>query len=140
MSSLILRDWRAREARDMGDYPKHPFPEIPVEMWTLEEAWTFLRERVKLHQAAREGTYPPCSDDDRWMQQPSWAVQKPGAKRAYRVFNSQFKANQFQAQAGAQYIVVHRPGENIRCARYCPVVSWCTQAKALGVTKEEVPE
>ncbi|KKM24188.1 hypothetical protein LCGC14_1607700, partial [marine sediment metagenome] len=28
-----------------------------------------------------------------------------------------------------------RPGENVRCARYCPVMQFCEQAKGLGVVK-----
>lgn len=132
----IFRDWNKRNVKENDNYPTHPFGEFKIEKWPREYTERLMRERIQLHQNARESfTAPPCTNDDRWARPDTWAVQKPGAKRAYRVFNSQFKASEF-AQGRSEYQVVHRKGTNIRCESYCPVVQWCDQAKQLGVVPD----
>jgi len=132
---LLLRDWNKRQAKENPSWPDHPFAEIEVEKWPSDFTQSFLEERVTLHQAAREGIYSDCTAEERWAKPDTWAVVKRGAKRAYRVFESKFKANELHSQLSG-YDVVYRPGENVRCAAYCPVRQWCAQADALGVPRE----
>lgn len=134
--SLLCRDWNARLAKDNQDMPRIPFVEIPVTRWPRDYAEKFLAERVRLHQQALAGNAPPCTDDDRWAKPDTWAVQKPNAKRAWRVFPNIYKAKEL-ADKVTGMAVVHRPGSNVRCASYCPVTQFCKQAKALGVVLEE---
>ncbi|KKK98440.1 hypothetical protein LCGC14_2642760 [marine sediment metagenome] len=97
---------------------------------------TTFQEKVKLHQLARSGTYPECTAEERWARPDSWAVMKAGAKKAYRVFEEPALA-EAMANSMAGYEVVFRPGEQVRCARYCPVMQFCSQAKDLGVVKSD---
>jgi hypothetical protein len=62
---------------------------------------------------------------------------KPGAKKAYRVFEEEALANSLANAPGSLYIAQFRPGESVRCARYCPVMQFCEQAKDLGVVKSD---
>jgi translation elongation factor EF-G len=39
-------------------------------------------------------------------------------------------------ESGKGFEIEERPGEQIRCARYCTVSKWCPQAKALGVQSD----
>lgn len=131
----IFRDHNRRLVKPGDNYPPHPFGEIEYDLWPWEFTADFMAERVRLHQAAREGRWPACTDSDRWARPDKWAVQKPGAKRAYRLFDSQFNASDF-AQTKPGYQVVHRKGQAIRCESFCPVLQWCDQARAMGVEIE----
>lgn len=140
--SLLCRDWSAAKAKQNPDFPPIPFVEIPVTRWPKEATKRFLEERVRLHQEAQSGNFPPCTDEERWSKPDTWAVQKPNAKRAWRVFPNTYKAMEAKDAVNTKYIgreqmvVVHRPGKNVRCESYCPVMQFCEQAKALGVTPE----
>ena len=126
---MWFRDWERREVERTQSYPPLKVMEQVIPL--MPDVQQVFEERVRLHQAARQGTYPPCSDSERWARPDTWAVTKPGAKRAYRVLTEQAMAEAMARTSG--YVVEHRPGENIRCARYCPVVDYCEQAKSLGV-------
>ena len=132
---MLLRDWNKSGLQGNVDYPPIPFVEVGISKWPGEFTQRFLEERVTLHQRAREGTYPPCTDEERWAQPETWAVQKVGAKRAWRVFKSMEDAVDLAGKAKG-YTVEHRPGKNVRCAGYCPVARFCEQARELGVVIE----
>lgn len=65
----ILRDWseRDRDRSTRGDYPPVPFKLIDLPMWEKPFADKFLENRVNAHQAASEGIYDLCTDEDRWL-------------------------------------------------------------------------
>ena len=127
-----FRDWQASKARIDSSYPQLKVLEKEVPLWPPDVVSRVFKERVELHQAARQGQYPPCSDEERWARPDTWAVIKQGAKRAYRVLSEQVMAEAL-AKADSRYHVEHRPGVNARCAGYCPVMPFCLQAKQLGV-------
>ena len=129
---MLLRDWNKSGLQGNADYPPIPFVEVGVSKWPAEFTERYLEERVTLHQVAREGSYPPCTDEERWAQPETWAVQKVGAKRAWRVFKSMEDAVTLAGRASG-YTVEHRPGKNVRCEGYCSVARFCEQAKELGV-------
>ena len=129
---MLLRDWNKSGLQGNADYPPIPFVEVGISKWPSEFTQRFLEERVTLHQSAREGNYGPCSDEERWAQPETWAVQKVGAKRAWRVFKNMEDAVTLAGRAKG-YTVEHRPGKNVRCAGYCLVARFCKQAKELGV-------
>jgi hypothetical protein len=116
---------------------------IPIQMWPLDYTRRFLEERVRLHQEARgEASYadpkwPECTDEERWAKPTTWAVQKPGAKKAWRVFNSFMTAHEL-AERSNEMICVERPGSNPKCESYCDVRKFCDQADHLGVPKKQV--
>ena len=132
---MLLRDWNKSGLKGNVDYPPIPFVEVGISKWPSEFTQRFLEERVTLHQSAREGNYGPCSDEERWAQPETWAVQKVGAKRAWRVFKSMEDAVNLAGKAKG-YTVEHRPGKNVRCSGYCPVARFCEQARELGVVIE----
>ncbi|KKK76745.1 hypothetical protein LCGC14_2860540, partial [marine sediment metagenome] len=130
---MWFRDWMASQVERDKQYPPLKVIEHEIPMWSLDSQALAFQDKVKLHQKAIDGVYPECTAVERWARPDSWAVMKPGAKKAYRVFEEPALA---EAMAGSMsgYEVVHRPGENVRCARYCPVMQFCEQAKELGVT------
>lgn len=133
---VILRDWRKLEAVRDKSYPQCPVQLIPIPMWELEEAERFMRQRVAAHQAAElnsdllgEDSLPECTDEERWLRASAWAVQKPGAQRASRVFLTQWEAEEYAAGKPG-YEIVERKGKPTRCMHFCDAAPHCSQYAA----------
>ncbi len=132
---MWFRDWMASQVERDRKYPPLKVLEHEIPLWFIPAAEAKFRAKVKLHQAAILGDYPECTPEERWARPDSYAVMKHGAKKAYRVFEEEALARPMAASMGPEYGVQFRPGENIRCARYCPVMQFCEQAKKLGVKR-----
>ena len=132
----LLRDFSARDAKYDSQKPQTPVVRVEVETWTPEAAETFLHDRVAAHKSARNGSIGECSDEERWAKPDTYAVMKPGRKSALRVLPSHAEAATWgNINALGQFTIEHRPGENTRCERYCPVSLFCDQFKQL---KQEI--
>jgi hypothetical protein len=127
---FIFRDWSAREALYTNGYPPNQVMVYPITRWDTGSQRTFLEERVRLHQEARE-TLPECTAEERWAKPDSYAAVKVGNKRASKVFESAQDASQYVAAKGVEYGVEFRPGESTRCKFYCSVADYCEQWKGL---------
>lgn len=130
----IVRDWQRREAQADPTYPIAPVVRLPMRLWSMEEREAYILERVAMHQEAAflhaaDEDLPLCTDKDRWMRGEKWAVQKPNAKRATRVFDTQEEAWEFlKEKDDPKYEVVHNTGRPVRCeGNYCGVAEWCSQ-------------
>ncbi len=130
---MWFRDWMASQVERDKQYPPLKVLEHEIPLWAPENTAQVFNERVITHQLARQGSYPECTPEERWARPDSYAVVKHGAKKAYRVFEEEALARPMAASMGPMYEVQYRPGENIRCARYCPVMQFCKQAEKLGV-------
>jgi hypothetical protein len=122
----LLRDWNQRKAETEDDYPSCQFHVQPVTLWPAGDTREYLEERVRLHREARKLTdddLPPCTEEERWARPASWAVKKKGVKRAQRVFTTEEEASELAEAKG--YTVEYRPGQDVRCERYCKVAPWC---------------
>lgn len=67
---LILRDWSKSDANRIGNYPLVQVVEQPLKLWPIEAAEAYVRERVKLHQAARAATdeeLMECTPEEYWQ-------------------------------------------------------------------------
>lgn len=123
----MFRDWTESKTMNSSDYPKTNCARIPVEMWSHEEARSYIEGRVKLHDAAKlvlDERLPECTPEERWAKPTTWAVMKPGRKSALSVHESLANARASQT-AGTS--IVERPGSSRRCEGYCPV------GKATGI-------
>lgn len=138
----LFRDWsRARAGRE-PDYPQSPVLVIDIPLWSPEEQEVFLGERVRLHQQAEklsDEELPFCMDEETWKRPDSWAVKKPGNKRATRVFDNSTAANAMGVATG--YEVEFRAGVSVRCQSYCAAAPFCNQwarIKPATVTEDDV--
>lgn len=127
----ILRDWSASKV-GAGNYPNSPVVVVDVPIWTAAAAEAYITSRIALHQEA-EGLppqeLPDCTPEERWERPTVYAVKKEGGKQAYRVFESRRGAD-VEAQKRMMIVEV-RPGENVRCERFCRAKPWCEQYKKL---------
>lgn len=126
----VIRDWSRRLAAVQTDYPQSPMLVLEQKLWPMEERERYIKERIKLHQASDRAAdwhedLIQCSEEERWTKAPKWAVQKAGAKRALRVFNSNAEADNFAEDKNLD--IVFRPGEDTRCLTFCAVSEWCDQ-------------
>jgi hypothetical protein len=119
----IFRDWRKTEAERRPDYPPAAVGIIPVPVWPLAVTEQFIVDRIHKHQAARGGLPTPCTDEERWYSGTTYALMKPGGKRAVKVFDSPPPAEEIPE---GQYVET-RPGEYKRCLHYCEVAPFCAQ-------------
>lgn len=129
----FVRDWNRHRASENLDYPQSPAVMLDIPLWSKEQAADFIEQRVLVHQAAQadwdmEIDPPYCTDDERWMRRPTYAVMKSGNKRATKVFDDAQSATSFAKDKGVNFYIETRPAEPIRCTGdYCGVAQWCEQ-------------
>lgn len=123
----ILRDWVASKRFD-PDYPQVPMVIQKVPVWDLELTEERMLEIMARH-ADAETRLPECTDDERWMAPPKWAVIKGKNKRATKLYDNEKEAFE-HANLSKDFWVQYRPGRYRRCEDYCPVSEFCEQWKA----------
>jgi hypothetical protein len=130
----IFRDWSKSRANDKG-YPQSQVRVYDVPLMNPDEAYSFLLERLQLHQKAERGEYDDCTAAERWERPPTFRVEKKGRKSALRVLNSEDEAVKWQLENGFEndpsISIVPRAGASIRCESYCSVAPFCSQWKRI---------
>ena len=94
-----------------------------------EYAEAFIKERISLHEAAKK-SLPYCTAEEQWRKADVWAVHSEGRKSAHRLLDSEEAANTYAETVNGGF-VVHRPGEAVRCEKYCSVNTFCTQYEVM---------
>ncbi len=121
----ILRDWSSSAAKRDPELPQQQVIVRDVPLWGEDFTRKFIRDRVILHQQAKI-TLPECTPEDRWARPETYAVIKPGGKRAVRVYtNAEDAANHIEEDRNLSLLI--RPGESVRCENYCSVSKFCQQ-------------
>lgn len=138
---FVFRDWSKFGAERDPAYPRVQAMDVSIPLWSITDTKKALTERVKVHQKAHaavaKGEEPDeCTPEERWAKPAKWAVEKVGTKKAIKLLDSEDTANTFatalrNANPKNKYTVKYRPGEQVRCKSYCPVLKWCNQGKAL---------
>lgn len=132
---MIFRDWSMRKAKNDSSYPQTKAAIIDQPVWQDEEIECFVMDRINAHMSAKE-KLPLCSDEERWMKPPVYAVIKNGNKRAERngLHSSHDAAYDWCEAQGkklgekkGEFSIETRRGEAIRCENYCAAASVCSQ-------------
>ena len=125
----MIRDWSRHETRE--GYPAAPITMIDIPIWMPVQAEHFVRERLEMHREAKVShdvgePLPPCTAEERWESETTYAVKREGRKTAIRVFKTIEEAKEL-AEKEKGYVET-RPGEPKRCTgNYCGVAQWCEQ-------------
>src|SRR5512138_1217615 len=122
----IYRDWSKREARRNPDHPQSQVQTFDLPLWRDDATEQFLIERIRAHEAAKV-TLPECTSEEMWEKPGTWAVKKPGAARATKVYFDEASAQLHAAKAGL--VVETRPPQRPRCEDYCRCAPFCDQWK-----------
>lgn len=139
----FFRDWQSSSFLRSGDYPDAQLKEIDIplgnpnlpEHWTLQVA-KYIAARVELHKRAELGDVADCTGKDRWAKADEYAIKVKGKKRAINggKFDSKVLAEAFVIENKHKYneplVIEYRPGDSVRCEKYCPVSKFCDQRKA----------
>ena len=141
----LIRDWSRRDAMNKPTYPQAPIQVIDIPMWTYEKTEAYIKERVELHRASKvnqdwDEELSPCTDEERWMRETTYAVKKEGRKTAIRVLETEEEAKELLATLPptAKGFIEIRKGEAIRCTgNYCGVSQWCSQYQSSLKEDEE---
>lgn len=80
---------------------------------------------------------PPCTPKERWDKPTTYAVMKPGNKRATRVMDTADEAEKLAVDLGKGCYVETRTGESVRCAEYCSCCDFCDFYRNNVATAEE---
>ena len=134
--TAIVKDWSAAQKIRYKVYPELPVVVLDIPLWSEEEGYAYLEERVKAHKG---GSNTRCSDRERWVKDTKHAVMKKDRKSAVRVFDTEAEAKEFLdgisrnfpiKQDKPQYWIEERGGEATRCAgNYCGIRDFCPQYK-----------
>ena len=119
----VLRDWSYMRSRVNPKYAQTPF-KIFVFPYNGELAEKTIQERVALHIEAIKGSPHLCTADEQWRKPDTWAVKKPDAKRASRVYESLEEA---ESNLKAGQIIETRKGEAVFCRFFCGFAAHCPQ-------------
>lgn len=130
----ILKDWKARKARfgKEPDYPKCAVHVIPLPIWSIGQAQSYINEKVEKHRS--EMANPPvCNKKERWQRDASFAVMRTDRKRALRLYSNkdQAEAAMIQAMRAAppgdskKFYIEERDAEPVRCLDFCAVQTYC---------------
>jgi hypothetical protein len=106
----------------------------------LNEIEAYLENKISEYQRLKDvpdDDIPVCTAEERWEKATKYAVQKSGAKRAYKLLDTQEEAEKLAGGMGKGYVVEKRPGEAIRCLDYCVCAEYCNFFKTLGDGDEE---
>lgn len=130
----ILLDWDRQRMFREKDYPRDQIRFVSIPMWTQPEQEKFLLERIELMKTCEsldDDHLPPCTDEEMWAKPTTWAVEPEDGGRAKRVVDSQKEAQDWlDKRKLKKHVVVERPGMRMRCEKYCPVQSVCSQYAA----------
>jgi hypothetical protein len=126
----LFRDWSKLEASRDENYPQYMISIVEIPLIDSKEVMKYIESQVRLHQDADKGTYIPCSKEERWAKDDSYAIMKEGNDRAYRVCASKEAAQLVMSGLGVrekEYSIELRKGESVRCKNYCVVKDFCVQ-------------
>lgn len=120
----ILRDWSKRKARTEDKYPVAQIAVVELPVWPLERTREMLRLQIAQHEAAKVNL-PLCTPEEKWQDPGTWAVMKPGAKRATKLCSTLEEAERYAC--GGSFEITRRISDPRRCFDYCRVAKFCEQ-------------
>lgn len=119
------RDWKYMQSKVDPSYPKTPI-NIFIHPYDAEYAKKLITDLVMDHHKAALGEPRNCTLDEQWAKPDTYAVKKPDAKRARRVYESLAEAEE-DKKAGE--IIEKRAGEKTFCQSFCGYSHVCPQFK-----------
>ena len=121
----IQMDWSYMQSTVNPSYPQSPF-RIFLEPYDEKLAKETFDKAIPDHIAALDGKPRECTRDEKWQRDDTYALMKPGAKRASKVCDSRAEA---EAEKKPSQIIQERPGERVFCSMFCGYSHVCPQFK-----------
>lgn len=138
-----FKDWSWRTAAKDPDYPQKKSLVQEIKLWTMDEAETFIKERLSMHVAQNDtpdDELPECTAEDMWERPLTFAVMKYKNVRALRVLDSKNAADKWidEQNIATGLRVEERPGERVKCEQFCVISKngLCNQYKKYKEAKD----
>ncbi len=141
---MIFRDWSASKAAKEGnlnnkgenssDYPPRMCMEVDVPLYPVAKMGEYMADRVRQHRNSEIGDLQECDGKERWASSDKYAMMVSGGRKAIRLLDNENDMNKYYEENKHRYAkswIEKRPGENKRCAEYCPVSEFCNQYKKI---------
>ena len=124
----ICRDWSAKQAREIDNYPNSSIAVIEIPLWSINERHSYIKQQLNRH--FKEKHY--CTPEERRQSEDKWAVMKEGRKNALKLFDSDEEAMSYIEDLidPTKSFVQYRKGSPKRCWTYCNVQKFCPQLRA----------
>jgi len=122
----IQMDWSYMQSTINPSYPQSPFA-IFIHPYEEAQAIKWFGITVAEHMQASMGAPRPCTDEEMWAKPDTFALMKPGAKRANKVCDSLVEAQELQKPG---QIIQTRKGERTFCGSFCGYQNICPQHQA----------
>ena len=127
-------DWNNNESLRIGNYPKAPQLKIPIYKMLDEYVFYYLVVRIDEHEknvVFYDEELSDCTSEEMWEKNATFAVKKEGQKKALRVLSSLEEAEEWadrkMREKKDNLFIEERPGERVRCERFCQVKDFCNQ-------------
>ena len=126
----LFTDWSAYAARSDLAYPQRRAVSVPIELLSLSETESYLRERIALIRSlmnAPEEDIPECTDEDLWRDAPvfKYYANPDKRERSTKNFDNLAEAEEYKNSKG-KGIVIAFPGM-VKACKYCPAFDVCSQ-------------
>lgn len=141
----FFRDWTEVKLMSNSNYPPRQVMEIPITMMSMEEIEDLIKYHVDRHHQADIGDPMDCTGEERWATSTSYAVMMKHVKNAKGLYDTEAAAQRYimenKHKLNGLYIQ-RRNGTSKRCAKYCPVRSYCAQwqAESSRPEREDITE
>lgn len=127
----FFRDFKQMESLRNSDYPKKEVVSIKLPLWDLDTAEDYfmecLKNQIKWEEVPDE-LLPECTEEDMWEKPTKYAVYQKGLKRAKRVLDSNEDAEKWIEDSKLKNLYIDvRPGERMRCNKFCDCAPFCNQ-------------
>jgi hypothetical protein len=119
----IQRDWSFMQSQVNPNYPQSPF-KIFIKDYDQKLASELFAATVADHLMAAQGNPRACTPDEQWAKPDTFALMKPGAKRASKVCYSMAEA---EAEKKPGQFIQTRKGERTFCSSFCGYSHLCPQ-------------
>jgi hypothetical protein len=132
------RGWSYLQSTLNPSYPSTAFTAF-VFPYDREQAEKLFTERIAEHIEAENSNPRPCTPEEQWAKPDSFALMKPGAKRASKVCATMAEAE--EEKKPGQFIQA-RKGERTYCLHFCGFKHICPQfarEEALRANDKEEP-
>jgi len=130
--NAFIKDFSKYEIKE--GYPEAKAVMLDFPLWDAVKTEAYVRERLEMHRHAKMAhdfgeDLQPCTDEERWAKETTYATKREGRKTAIRVFKTIEEATEL-AEKEKGYVET-RKGEYTRCAgNFCYVAQWCKQYQA----------
>jgi hypothetical protein len=134
---MYFKNWDEHKLKTKN-YPQEKIVVVKHQHWSREVQEKFLLGRVQSMIDAEDladEDLPFCTDKERWIKAQKWAVMVPGKSSAVRLLDSEDRVDSYiewrekNGKGLKDWYVEYRPGTYMRCAKYCPVRTWCNQVQ-----------